>query len=76
MNYYTFFAQIGYGNEKAQAILNNSRELNQQTQESWQRLWDISVNSGEPLWQALCQFGAFIAAMSLIYLIIKEGKNE
>ncbi len=75
MSYYTLFAQIGYGNEKAQAILTNSRQLNQQTQESWQRLWDISVNSAEPLWQALCEFGAFIAAMSLIYLIIKEGKD-
>jgi len=69
-------AQLGYGNEKAQQILTNSQNLNQNTQEAWQRLWDITVNPAEPIWQALCNLGGFIAAVSLIYLLIKESADR
>ena len=69
-------AQINYGNERAGQIINDSLRLHQNTSESWQRLWDISVNPGEPLWQALCQLGGFIAAVSLIYLMVKESSDR
>ena len=71
-----YLAQLGYGNDKARQILTNSQNLNQNTQESWQRLWDFSVSSVEPIWQALCNFGGFIAAMSLIYLLVKESADR
>lgn len=73
---YPTFAQLSYGNEKAAEILNSSLALQKGTAESWQRLWDISVSPDAPIWQALCQLGGFIAATSLIYLMIKESSDR
>jgi hypothetical protein len=71
-----FFSQLDYGNEEARLVLEKSFRLTQNTARSWDRLWEVSVDPGQPLWQALTELGGLIAALSLIYLIIKESNNK
>ncbi|MDJ0570872.1 MAG: hypothetical protein QNJ53_17755 [Pleurocapsa sp. MO_192.B19] len=65
--------QNAIGNEYAQGILERSNTLTTNTAQSWDRIWDITVNPGEPLWQALVNIGALIATVSIIYLAVIEG---
>ncbi|MBW4532339.1 MAG: hypothetical protein KME09_00195 [Pleurocapsa minor HA4230-MV1] len=71
-----FFSQLNYGNEAARQVLTKSFRLTQNTARSWDRLWEISVDPGQPLWQALTELGGLIAALSLIYLAVKESNNK
>ncbi len=70
------FAQNNLGNERARQVLEKSLELATNTTESWERLWDITVAPGEPIWQALTELGGFLAAISLIYVLIKEASDR
>jgi hypothetical protein len=67
--------QNGLGNEAAKIVLDSSINLTKNTAQSWDRIWELTVNPAEPLWQALVEIGAFIAAASIIYLAIKEGNR-
>jgi len=61
------------GNEGAQGVLQNSLNISQGTFESWNRIWDLTVSTESTLWQSLADLGAFLAAMSIVYLAIKEA---
>ena len=67
--------QNAIGNEYAQSILQRSADLTHNTAQSWARIWEITVNSDEPIWQALVQIGIFITLGGIIYLAIKEGNR-
>lgn len=73
-NFYSLAQQNPIGNEYAQFILESSNNLTKNTAESWDRIWDITLNPSEPLWQALVYIGAFIAGVSLIYLAATESE--
>ena len=60
------------GNEAAQRMLENALRLNQNTAESWQRMWDLAIDPGQPLWQACMYLGGFIFYFCLIVHIIRE----
>ena len=64
--------QINTGNNAAQGILERSLNISQETFESWNRLWDLTVSPDSVLWQALTDIGTFLAVMSILYLTIKE----
>ena len=74
-DYPYIIAQNAIGNESAQAILDSSIELTRNTAESWNRIWDVTVNPEAGLWKAIVELGAFIAAVTIIYLAIKEGQR-
>lgn len=74
LNY--FFGQLSYGNEAARNLLTKSNRLTINTAKSWERIWEVSVDPGQPLWQALTELGALIAALSLVYLLIKESSDK
>ncbi|WP_036486851.1 hypothetical protein [Myxosarcina sp. GI1] len=67
------FAQNVFGNEFAQAIIEDSIDLAANTARSWQRIWDITVSPQEALWQAMVALGLFLAAISIIYFALKES---
>jgi hypothetical protein len=64
--------QNNIGNERAIQSLESAVRLTKITTDSWDRLWDNLVTPEEPLWQALVQLGGFIAALSLIWLLVQK----
>ena len=68
-------AAISTGNNYANSILNNSINLTRETARSWDRIWDVTINPNEPLWQACVSLGLFIAGMSVLYFGIKEARR-
>ena len=69
------FAALTNGNNFASDLLSNSINLTQETADSWDRIWDITINPNEPLWQAIVSFGLFIAGVSILYLGVKEAQR-
>ena len=74
-NIHLLAQQNAIGNEYAQSILQRSVDLTQNTALSWDRIWDITVDSNEPLWQAIVQIGIFITLGGIIYLALKESNR-
>ena len=74
-NIHLLAQQNAIGNEYAQSILQRSADLTRNTAESWELLWEKSVDSTQPLWQALVNIGVFITLGGIVYLAIKEGNR-
>lgn len=56
-------------------LLNNSLELAQQTAKAWEHTWDTVINPTSQLWQALVDMGRFLAVLSILYLLMTQGKE-
>lgn len=70
-----FFAETTTG--QALDVLQNSFNLSEATAQSWASLWEDTIFAyhQSELWIALVAFGFTLAALSVIYLAITEGKT-
>lgn len=68
-------AQFSLGSEEAVGTLNNAITLTKETATSWQRVWDATVSPQADLWKALIGVGILIAAIALLYMGIRQGKE-
>lgn len=65
------------GVSSALDTLNNSLELSQNTQQSWNTVWSGAIYSSSTsgFWIALVGLGLTLAAFSLVYVALTEGKE-
>ena len=65
-----FLAQEG--SQAASEVIQQSLQLNQDTVQAWQRIWDAAIDPDVyELWAGTVSLGSTLAALSIIYLTLK-----
>lgn len=67
MSNLSLFAQVATGNELSLNILETSLNFYLETGAAWDRVWDLVVDSAQPLWVASVAIARFIFGFSLLF---------